>query len=99
MHELSTPELCTDQQGSLNSPSVKCMTFNLNLPFGFHNGHYQQWVFSTQVPFRELSSENGNNIKKTEKDNASDVGEVLQIPQKAVCTVRITHRSLPPVQN
>ena len=72
MHELSTPELRTDQQGSLNSPTVKRVTFNLNLPFGFHNVHYQQRIFSTQVPFRKLSSEKGNNIKKIEKDNASD---------------------------
>lgn len=54
MHELSSPELCTDQQGSLNSPTVKCVAFNQSLPFGFHIMHYQQWLFSTQVPFRKL---------------------------------------------
>lgn len=72
MHELSTPELCTDQQGSLNSPTVKCVTFNLSLPFGFHIMHYQQWLFSTQVPFRKLSAEKGTHIKETERDNVSD---------------------------
>lgn len=88
MHELSTPKLCTDQQGSLNSPTVKCVTFNLNLPFGFHNVHYQQWVFSAQVPFRKISSEKGNNTKEIEKDNASDGREVLRLPQKAsVCVL------------
>lgn len=92
MHELSTPELCTDRQGALNSPTVKCVTFNRNLPFGFHNVHYQQWAFSTQAPFRKLSSEKGNNIKKIEKDNASDGQEVLQVPQNAsVCVLRGSH--------
>lgn len=64
------PPNCAQINKTLNSPTVKCVTFNLNLPFRFHNVHYQQWVFSTQVPFRKLSSEGGDNIKnlQTEKE-------------------------------
>lgn len=71
MHELSSPQLCTDQQGSLNSPTVKCVTFNLSLPFRFCIVHYQQWLFSIQVPFRKLSSEKRTHIKEIERDNVS----------------------------
>lgn len=63
--------------------SVKCVTLNLSLPFGFHIMHYQQWLFSTQVPFRKLSSEKGTRIKEIERDNVSDAWQVLQLPQNA----------------
>jgi len=79
--------LCMSCQPPLNSPTVKCATFNLNFLSGFHNVHYQQWAFSTQVPFRKLSSEKGNNIKKIEKHNASDRWEALRLPQKASACV------------
>lgn len=49
MHELSTLNYGQINQ-ALNSPTVKCVTFNPNLPFGFHDVHYQPGHSAHEYP-------------------------------------------------